>query len=112
MNINDCLSWLYRMAGDLREQGADVPQVHMSVEDGVGPAMPLSDEMELAAVNIENATKVILSDHWMTRDQWGGVERDVCGRCAYGDGVPYPWPCLTRRAITGEPEPNRSEVSR
>jgi hypothetical protein len=105
VNINDCTEWLLTITRNMREQGADVPQVHMDIDEGVGPAMPLSDELELLAVNIENAAKAILTEHWQTVAVWGGEERAVCGRCKYGDGVPYLWPCFTRRFVTGEPEP-------
>jgi hypothetical protein len=48
----------------------------------------------------------ILRLHWQTAQMWGGELKPACGHCAYMDGVRYLWPCPTRRAITGEPEPD------
>jgi hypothetical protein len=109
VNINDCAEWLLTISRNLREQDADVQQVHMSIEDGVGPTMPLSDELELLTVNVQNAAAAILVEHWQTSAEWGGTDRLVCGRCCYGDGVPFLWPCPTRRHITGEPEPETKQ---
>jgi hypothetical protein len=62
--------------------------------------LALVAEVERLRATVERA----LSDHWLTRDQWGGRERDVCGRCRHGDGVPLLWPCPTRAALTQDGE--------
>jgi hypothetical protein len=100
-----------RELADLREQSVDIEQVHMDIDEGVGPTLSHRDELELLAVNLEIALQNVLSDHWQTRDTWGGEMRDVCGRCTYGDGVPFLWPCPTRRAVTGEPDPSAGSAA-
>lgn len=61
---------------------------------------------EAVAEERQRIADAILPDHWQTSEIWGGVLRAACGRCRHGDGVRFLWPCPTRRAITGEPEPD------
>lgn len=37
----------------------------------------------------------LLGEHWTTKAPWGGELVECCGRCSYGDGVPYRKPCPT-----------------
>jgi len=60
---------------------------------------------EAVAAERQRLADAVLPDHWQTVEMWGGVQRLACGRCRHGDGVRFLWPCSTRRAITGEPEP-------
>jgi hypothetical protein len=60
MTVNECIDWLDRICADLREQAEDIPQVHlpqvhMDIEQGVGPAMSVCDELELLAINLRIA---------------------------------------------------------
>lgn len=66
-----------------------------------------ADELQ----QLRAAKATILSDHWKGRAEWGGEMREVCGRCRYGDGVSYLWPCPTRRALTGELAPQTGDWS-
>jgi hypothetical protein len=77
----------------------------MKHDPATNPSCELAEELAGRLVDIQCAVAAALTDHWQTRDMWGGEMRDACGRCTYGDGVPFLWPCPTRQALTGEPAP-------
>lgn len=83
---------------------ADLARWATALAEG-SPASPWIREriaLLLAAVRDRDARiAAARSEHWITRDMWGGEMRDVCGRCRHGDGVPMLWPCPTIAALDG-----------